>query len=126
MIAPHDPCRKLDPEASLRLALGIRLRRTRTARAFEDKLGGWTLVTPRGLAMRVTGPAAIYAWERLQSADCTTWELAADLAQRFPGISAERIEQDLIVFHGHLMENGFIEALPRAPRLPPRRPPAAG
>lgn len=126
MIAPFDMCRKLDPEASLRLALGARLRRTRTARAFEDKQGGWTLVTCRGLAMRVAGPAAIYAWERLQRSDCTTGELATDLAERFPGVSPVQIEQDLIAFHEHLIDNGFIEVLPRAPRLPPRRPPAAG
>jgi hypothetical protein len=125
MIAPFGVYKKLDPEMSLRMALGARLRRARTARAFEDKEGGWTLVTCRGLAMRVTGPAAIYAWERLQNSDCTTWELAAELAKRFPDISAEQIEQDLIVFHGHLLESGFIEVLPRAPRLPPRRPPAA-
>ncbi len=126
MIAPNDLGRTPGQEASSSLALGTRLRRARAARAFEDKQGGWTLVTRDGLAMRVTGLAALYAWERLRLSDCTTRELAAELAERFPGVSPERIERDLIAFHGHLLKNGFIEVRPRAPQLPPPRPPAAG
>jgi hypothetical protein len=126
MIAPHNG-RIPDPEASWHFALRARLRHVRAVRAFEDKEGGWTLVTSQGIAMRVMGSIAVYVWERLQGRGCAVCDLIDELAERFPGVPRERITRDLLEFTGHLLEAGFIAVgsgalRPRVDQImPPKR-----
>jgi len=114
MIAPHNGRREMLAQIGA-LALRARLRRCRTARAFEDKEGGWTLVTPAGMAMRVTGAAAVHAWESLQGQGRAVCELAPELAALFPRIPLEQITQDLLTFTSHLLAGEFLEVVSIAP-----------
>ncbi len=130
MIAPHNGRRELLARIG-ELALRARLRRCRTARAFEDKEGGWTLVTCTGMAMRVTGEVAVRAWEALQGRGRAVCELAEDLARLFPQTPPETITRDLMTFTSHLHAAGFLEVVSIAPapragadQIP--RSPAAG
>jgi len=114
MIAPHNGRRAMLEEIG-RLAVGVRLRRSRIARAYEDKEGGWTLVTPLGLAMRVTGGVAVVAWEGYRGRGCAVCELAAELALLFPRIPPEQILRDLLEFTAQLLWAGFVEVASAAP-----------
>ena len=114
MIAPHNGRRAMLAQIGT-LALRARLRRCRTARAFEDKEGGWTLVTPAGMAMRVTGAAAVRAWESLQGRAHAVCELAPALAALFPRIPLEQITRDLLTFTSHLLAAEFVEVVSIAP-----------
>lgn len=114
MVAPHKGRREVLARIG-GLALRARLRRCRAARAFEDKEGGWTLVTSAGLAMRVTGEAAVRAWEGFQGRGCAVCELADELAALFPRIPREQITRDLMMFASHLLAAGFVEVVSIAP-----------
>lgn len=129
MIAPYNGRQAMLETIGI-LAVSARVRRCRHARAYADKEGGWTLVTPWGLALRLTGGAAVGAWEAFQGGGAVLGELATDLGRRFPGIPPERVLRDLLDFTAHLLSAGFVEVaacLPaRGVGRPPRRAAGAG
>jgi hypothetical protein len=91
-------------------ARGERLRRAAAVRAFEDKQGGWTLLTADGGAFRLANPASLCLWEALETG-ATRDELLARLVRRFPGVPQSRLEGDAVAFLAQLEAHGFLEVV---------------
>ncbi|MFH1144121.1 MAG: PqqD family protein [Candidatus Eisenbacteria bacterium] len=85
------------------------VRRKRWTRAFENKRGGWTLISAACQALDLEGPAALCLWEGLERGG-TPEELAGRLADRFPDVDRERLRLDTLAFLESLDALGVLEA----------------
>ncbi|MCK4414798.1 MAG: PqqD family protein [Candidatus Eisenbacteria sp.] len=94
-----------------------RLRRAATARAYEDKQGGWTLVTATGEPLRLANPASLCLWDAL-GAGATPCELVGLLGARFPQVPPERLRRDVAGFIERLIGLGFVVEHPRGGGAP--------
>ena len=84
------------------------LRRRRLVRAFEDKRGGWTLVTGDWKSMRIESPVGVLIWEALK--EWTTLDGVTSLLRlHFQGVDPGVIREDAAAFLAELLRLGFIE-----------------
>ena len=79
----------------------------RVLRAFRDKRGGWTLVTPAGDYLEVRNPAARCLWNIL-SQGATLNEMVIRLAERFPTVPQGRLRTDILEFLNQLQSRSLI------------------
>jgi hypothetical protein len=92
----------------------IGCRRARGIRAFADKNGGWTLVTPGGEFLSLRNVASLCLWESLAEASDVS-ALTERLQRRFPEVPAGRVREDVFGFLRDLEAHGFIEIRPARP-----------
>jgi hypothetical protein len=86
-------------------------RRCRSARAYEDKQGGWTLVTRDGVHLRLQNPASLIVWDLLAGDGATLPQMVAALASRFGSLEDLTLRCDVRRFLRQLEELGFVERL---------------
>ncbi len=76
-------------------------------RAFRDKRGVWTLVTPAGDYLEVRNPAGRCLWNVL-SRGATLNEMVIRLAKRYPTVPQGRLRTDILEFLNQLRSRSLI------------------
>lgn len=76
-------------------------------RAFRDRAGGWTVISPAGACLQLRTAPSLIVWEALEAGE-TVGGLRARLAERFPDVAGARLEADLRTFLRSLEANGLV------------------
>ncbi|MCK4305736.1 MAG: PqqD family protein [Candidatus Eisenbacteria sp.] len=86
-----------------------RYSRSRTARAFEDKQGGWTLATVEGEYFQLRNAASVHVWEALDGMGATLPEIVRLMSELFPLAALGDLKRDALAFLGQLQDLGFVD-----------------
>jgi hypothetical protein len=80
-------------------------------RVFEDKRGGWTILTPAGEELRLGNEASVLIGQAL-AAGATEDEILERLAGAFPDAPGDRLRRDLRGFLADLRDADLIAEEP--------------
>ncbi|MBP6875396.1 MAG: PqqD family protein [Candidatus Eisenbacteria bacterium] len=108
---PGPPDKTALPPSTSRREAEPFLVRAPAMRAFENKRGGWTVLSRTGDALEFQGAAALHLWEALE-AGARREAVIAGLAARFPAVDPLILRRDALAFLAALQEAGLVLETP--------------